>query len=277
MIGVVKNDFAIEISNLRKTFDGKNFVLDGIDLTIASGEITVIIGPSGTGKSVLLKLILGLIKPTSGSIKVLGQEVSVMNNEQLAVLRRHYGVLFQDAALFDDLSALENVMFPLRQLRRDLKESEMLSRAKARLKQVGLEEQHDLKLPSELSGGMRKRVGLARALALDPEILIYDEPTTGLDPVLTEIIDQLIMSTEKSNFGTTSLIVSHELYGAFEMADRIVLLEKGKVLLSGPPRDFLRSELDFVKSFVSKGLHRDLKLKGIENANDIEGQALDGT
>ena len=265
MIGVVKNDFAIEISNLRKTFDGKNFVLDGIDLTIASGEITVIIGPSGTGKSVLLKLILGLIKPTSGSIKVLGQEVSVMNNEQLAVLRRHYGVLFQDAALFDDLSALENVMFPLRQLRRDLKESEMLSRAKARLKQVGLEEQHDLKLPSELSGGMRKRVGLARALALDPEILIYDEPTTGLDPVLTEVIDQLIMSTEKSNLGTTSLIVSHELYGAFEMADRIVLLDEGKVLLSGTPRDFLKSELDFVKSFVSKGLHRDFNLKAIEN------------
>ncbi len=251
----VISDIAIDISNLRKSFNEKYFVLDGVNLKILRGEITVIIGFSGAGKSVLLKLILGLLKPTSGSIKVLNQEMTGMNEEQLLRLRQHYGMLFQDSALFDDLSALDNVQFPLREHRRDLTKLQMLEIARSRLSDAGLEEIHFQKLPSELSGGMRKRVGLARALALDPEILIYDEPTTGLDPILKETVDNLIVHTEGLKKGITSIIVSHDLYGAFHIADHVAMIDAGKVLLYGTPADFLSSDIELVKRFVSKGIH----------------------
>jgi phospholipid/cholesterol/gamma-HCH transport system ATP-binding protein len=254
----MNSELAIDISNLCMAFDGPDLVLDHLDLKIPKGEITVIIGFSGSGKSVLLKLILGLLKPTSGSIKVLGEEITTMNDEQLHVLRRHYGMLFQDSALFD-MTALDNVVFPLTEHRRDLTEAQKIQIAKARLNDAGLDAKHYLKMPSEMSGGMRKRVGLARALALEPEILIYDEPTTSLDPVLTEVIDDLIVSTENSRQGTTSIVVSHELFGAFKMANSVAMLHAGKVLLFGTPADFLVSKNLLVKEFISKGLHQNQK------------------
>lgn len=244
---------AIKVSDLRKTFDGKAFVLNGMNLQIPKGKITCIIGFSGTGKSVLMKHILGLIKPTSGEIEVLGRNLWQMTNDELIAMRTRLGVLFQYAALFDDMTAMENVCFPLKEHRRELTESQRAEIAHRKLKQSGLDEQHYHKLPSELSGGMRKRVGLARALALDPEILLYDEPTTGLDPILTEVVDDLILSTHKAHAGSTSVIISHDLFAAFRLSDYIVMLEKGGVLLAGTQDVFHQSEIPLVKKFLSKG------------------------
>lgn len=249
-------DAAVEIKDLRKTFDGKDFVLNGMDLAIPKGKVTVIIGFSGTGKSVLLKHILGLLKPTSGSVSVLGSDITKMDVDELTLLRRRYGMLFQYAALFDDMTALENVIFPLKEHKPELGRPKMIEIARGKLKQSGLDEKHFHKLPSELSGGMRKRVGLARALALNPEILIYDEPTTGLDPVLTEMVDDLILSTHNLHKGTTSIVVSHDLHAAFRIADFMAMLHNGKVLLTGTPQDFLNTEIELVKKFVAKGVHK---------------------
>lgn len=245
---------AIVMKNVTKTFDGKDFVLKGIDLEIKKGALTAVIGFSGTGKSVVLKHILGLYKPTEGRIEVLGQDLSRFNPNQLTQFRCNFGVLFQSAALFDDMSVLENVLFPLDEHRRDLSSSQRLDIAHQKLKQVGLDLKHFQKLPSQISGGMQKRTGLARALALDPEILIYDEPTTGLDPILTEMVDNLILETHKHRQGITSVMVSHDLHAAFRIADYVAMLDAGKVLLYGTPDDFYKSDIEHVKKFVSKGL-----------------------
>lgn len=247
---------AIEIKDLRKTFDGENFVFQGVNLQIPKGKITCIIGFSGTGKSVLLKHILGLLAPTTGSISVLGRDVSHLSTHAKIDLRKHFGVLFQNAALFDDMTVLENVCFPLREHRGYLPEREILEIAQARLKLVKLDAIHYHKLPNELSGGMRKRVGLARAIALDPDILVYDEPTTGLDPILTETVDDLIFETHKHRTGLTSLVVSHDLYAAFRIGDYIAMLDSGRILLFGTPQDFYNSEIPLVKRFVSKGMKK---------------------
>lgn len=256
-----KLESAISIVDLKKTFDGRDYVLNGMSLEIPRGKITVLIGYSGTGKSVLLKHILGLIKPTSGSIQIFEQEITQMATAELTVMRKKFGMLFQYAALFDDMTALENVVFPLKEHRRDLSRAEMVEIARERLKESGLEARHYNKLPSEMSGGMRKRVGLARALALDPEILVYDEPTTGLDPVLTEMVDNLIVSTHNSRQGTTSVVVSHDLFAAFRIADHVAMLDSGRVLLYGTPADFLKSDIDLVKRFVSKGVRKELDIQ----------------
>ncbi|QLY26114.1 ABC transporter ATP-binding protein [Bdellovibrio sp. KM01] len=250
-----KQQSAVQIRDLKKTFDGIDFILKGIDLEIPRGSLTAIIGFSGTGKSVMLKHLLGLYKPTSGSIEVLGQDLSQMNEDELTKFRQKFGVLFQSAALFDDMSVLENVCFPLFEHRRDLKESQVLRIAEDKLHQVGLDPKHFKKLPSQISGGMQKRTGLARALALDPEILIYDEPTTGLDPILTEMVDNLILETHKSRNGQlTSIMVSHDLSAAFRIADHIAMLDSGKVLLFGTPEDFFNTDIELVKKFVNKGM-----------------------
>jgi phospholipid/cholesterol/gamma-HCH transport system ATP-binding protein len=214
----------------------------------------VIIGYSGTGKSVLLKHILGLLKPSEGSIHVLGEDLSQMDDAQLAKFRTNFGVLFQHAALFDDMTVLENVCFPLTEHRRELKKSEIIDLAIHQLKAVQFEEKHYDKLPSELSGGMRKRVGLARALALDPDIMVYDEPTTGLDPIRTEMVDDLILSTHKHRPGITSVIVSHDLHAAFRLGDTIAMLDSGSVLLKGPVDEFFKSDIDLVQRFLEKGM-----------------------
>ncbi len=251
------SETAIEISNLRKTFDGKEYVINGMSLNIPKGKITVIIGFSGTGKSVLLKHILGLLRPTSGTIKVFGKDVWSMNFDELIDLRCKLGVLFQNSALFDDMTVLENVHFPLIEHRRDLSFKAIDEIARAKLLASGMEEKHYNKLPGELSGGMRKRVALARALALDPDVLLYDEPTTGLDPILTEMVDDLILKTHQNHKGSTSVVVSHDILAAFRLADYLVMLDKGKVLLAGTKEDFYNTNIPLVKQFLSKGFKRE--------------------
>ena len=246
---------AIKITDLKKTFDGKEFVVNGMNLEIPKDSLTAIIGFSGTGKSVMLKHILGLFKPTSGKIEVLGQDITKMSPDELTVFRRKFGVLFQGAALFDDMTVLENVCFPLVEHKSEYSEEKIVQIATEKLRQVGLEEKHFKKLPSEISGGMQKRTGLARALALDPEILFYDEPTTGLDPILTEMVDNLILETHQQHSGT-SVMVSHDLDAAFRLADHVAMLNAGQVLLFGTPEDFYNSEIELVKRFVSKGIKR---------------------
>ncbi|MDG0815606.1 ABC transporter ATP-binding protein [Bdellovibrio svalbardensis] len=251
----MRNESAIVLKDVTKSFDGgKDFVLKGINLEVPKGSLTAIIGFSGTGKSVVLKHLLGLYKPTAGSIEVLGTDLSTLNEDQLTKFRCKFGVLFQSAALFDDMTVLENVCFPLFEHRRDLKETQVLRIAEQKLHDVGLDPKHFQKLPSQISGGMQKRTGLARALALDPEILIYDEPTTGLDPILTEMVDNLILSTHKSRPGTTSIMVSHDLSAAFRIADHIAMLDSGRVLLFGTPEDFFNTDIELVKRFVNKGM-----------------------
>lgn len=247
---------AVIMRDITKSFDGgKDFVLKGINLEIPKGSLTAIIGFSGTGKSVMLKHLLGLFKPTAGYIEVLGKDLSSLNEDELTKFRCKFGVLFQSAALFDDMTVLENVCFPLFEHRRDLKEAQVLRIAEEKLQQVGLDPKHYGKLPSQISGGMQKRTGLARALALDPEILIYDEPTTGLDPILTEMVDNLILSTHKMRAGnTTSIMVSHDLSAAFRIADHIAMLDSGRVLLFGTPEDFFNTDIELVKRFVNKGM-----------------------
>lgn len=251
----MSQEFAIRLKDVKKSFDGKEFVLKGIDLEIPKGSLTAIIGFSGTGKSVMLKHILGLYKPTSGDVEVLGIDLKTLNEDQLTKMRQRYGVLFQSAALFDDMTVLENVSFPLVEHRREMAPSEIKKIAEEKLQQVGLDPKHYHKLPGQISGGMQKRTGLARALALDPEILVYDEPTTGLDPILTEMVDDLILTTHKMGEGKlTSIMVSHDLAAAFRLADYIAMLDSGKVLLFGTPDDFYKTDIELVRKFVDKGM-----------------------
>lgn len=244
---------AIEITDLKKTFDGKDFVLNGINLAIPKGQITSIIGFSGTGKSVLIKHILGLLHPTSGTIKVLGRDLWDMKMDELIQMRIRLGVLFQYSALFDDITVMENVIFPLKEHRRGMPQPEKEATSSKILEQVGIEAKHFRKLPNELSGGMRKRVALARALVLEPEIILYDEPTTGLDPILTEVVDDLIVETHRHQAGSTSVVVSHDLFAAFRISDNIVMLNKGGVLLAGKPEVFHKSDDPLIQKFLSKG------------------------
>ncbi len=255
----MNNEYAVILDNVQKTFDGKDFILKGIDLKIPKGKLTSIIGFSGTGKSVMLKHMLGLFKPTSGKVTVLGTDLSTLSDNELTQFRCNYGVLFQSAALFDDMTVLENVCFPLEEHRRNLTKDQVTQIALEKLKMVGLDPKHNNKLPSQISGGMQKRTGLARALALDPEILIYDEPTTGLDPILTEMVDNLIVETHQARPGTTSIMVSHDLLAAFRIADFVVMLDAGKVLLAGAPEVFYKSDIELVRRFVDKGTKQDTK------------------
>jgi phospholipid/cholesterol/gamma-HCH transport system ATP-binding protein len=247
---------AIRLIDLKKTFDGKDFIVNGMNLDIPKGSLTAIIGFSGTGKSVMIKHILGIFKPTSGRVEVLGTDISKLNQNQLTKFRCKFGVLFQGAALFDDMTVLENVCFPLQEHRRDLTEEAVEEIAKDRLRQVGLDPKHFHKLPNQISGGMQKRTGLARALALDPEIIFYDEPTTGLDPILTEMVDNLILDTHRHRKGITSVVVSHDLDAAFRIADYVAMLNAGQVLLFGTPEDFFKTDIELVKKFVDKGMKR---------------------
>ncbi|PWU16360.1 MAG: ABC transporter ATP-binding protein [Bdellovibrio sp.] len=250
------SEIAIHLEDVRKTFDEKEYVVNGLNLDIPKGSLTAIIGFSGTGKSVILKHILGLYRPTSGRIEVLGEDLNKMDNDQLTDFRKNFGVLFQGSALFDDMTVLENVCFPLSEHRRELSEGQMVEIASRKLQQVGLDSKHFDKLPSQISGGMQKRTGLARALALDPEILFYDEPTTGLDPILTEMVDNLIVETHHHRTGITSVMVSHDLEAAFRIADFVAMLNAGQVLLFGKPEVFFETDNELVRRFVAKGMKK---------------------
>jgi len=192
------------------------------------------------------------LRPTQGLVKVLSTDLASLDEHSLNEFRKKFGMLFQSAALFDDLTSIENVEFPISEFKRKLSKDAVHDLAEQRLKVVGLGEQDYNKYPSELSGGMRKRVGLARALALEPEILLYDEPTTGLDPIISEMVDNLIVETQHHREGLTSVIISHDLQAAFRIGDYIAMLDAGQIRLFGPPKVFFESEDPFIKKFVSK-------------------------
>jgi phospholipid/cholesterol/gamma-HCH transport system ATP-binding protein len=222
-------------------------VLDSIRLDVNEGETLVILGGSGSGKSTLLRLMIGNIKPESGDILGLGKCVCSMTPMELRDYRKSIGVLFQSGALFNSMSVADNVALPLRE-HTDLPEETIQIMVKIKLELVGLRE-HAEKMPAELSGGMKKRAGLARALALDPKILFYDEPSAGLDPVTSAEIDQLIIKLNKL-LGVTSVVVTHEMDSAFRIADRMVLLDRGKFIVSGTPKEMKESTDPLVKQFV---------------------------
>jgi phospholipid/cholesterol/gamma-HCH transport system ATP-binding protein len=237
---------SIRIENLHKSFGDKK-VLQGVDLQIRKGESIAVIGASGTGKSVLIKHIIGLLKPDSGGIFVDGINVSALDQAELNEFRSRFGMLFQGGALFDSLTVFENVAFPLRNRTR-MKESDIRNRVMELLEMTGMQDWSD-KWPSELSGGMKKRAGLSRALAINPSIMLYDEPTTGLDPVMGGIIDKLIVKT-RDHFSVTSITITHDMRSAARIANRIAMLYKGKVIQAGTPEEIKDSRLPEVKEFV---------------------------
>jgi phospholipid/cholesterol/gamma-HCH transport system ATP-binding protein len=238
----------IEIRDLYKSYNNLQ-VLQGMDLGIHRGETITILGGSGTGKSVLLKLISGLEKPDHGEIRIDERDIVPLKEDEMVPIRRKIGMLFQGAALFDSLSAGENVAYPIREHFR-LAEKEIRQIVREKLRLVGLEGVEG-KMPAELSGGMKKRVGLARAIAIDPAIILYDEPTTGLDPANTERINQLIVELQKV-LKVTSIVVTHDLDSAYAVTDRLALLYKGRIAMVGSKKEFLASKLQAVQDFIAK-------------------------
>ncbi|MBN2332920.1 MAG: ABC transporter ATP-binding protein [Deltaproteobacteria bacterium] len=238
----------IELIDIRKSF-GHQQVLKGVNLPIRRGLTTVIVGESGQGKSVLLKHILGLVSPDAGKVMVEGQDITRLRGAALKQMRTRFGVLFQGAALFDSMTVFENIALPLRERTR-LPAVKILEKVQATLELLGLEGSED-KYPAQLSGGMKKRVGLARALQLDPEILLFDEPTTGLDPVKSREVYQMFHATQEK-LGYTSIIVSHDIPKIFNLADYIALLHNGVIQTCATPEDLQRDENPIVRSFVKR-------------------------
>jgi phospholipid/cholesterol/gamma-HCH transport system ATP-binding protein len=239
----------IRVRGLHKSFPPQH-VLRGVDLDIERGRTNIIIGGSGQGKSVLMKHLMGLLKPDAGQIWVDGVDVVPFKDQEMGKLRRKYGMVFQYAALFDSMNVVENIAFPLLE-RYNLPKSEVMERVRDLLKRLDLENVGGIeqKFPPELSGGQRKRVGLARALIDRPEILLYDEPTTGLDPVATKNVDEMISRTS-DEFGVTSVVISHDMASTFRIGDRISMLAGGKIIVSGTPEEVLRSQLPPLREFV---------------------------
>jgi phospholipid/cholesterol/gamma-HCH transport system ATP-binding protein len=226
---------------------GRQSVLNGVDLAVESGETLVIMGRSGGGKSVTLKHIIGLMKPDSGTIEICGRDIVPLSERQLMPIRRQVGMLFQSGALFDSFTVEENIAFPLREMgERD--ESVVREKVRRALEVVELTG-HGRKMPENLSGGMRKRVGLARAIISEPQCVLYDEPTSGLDPIVTDSIDKLILRLQKT-LGVTSVVVTHDVKSAFHIGDRIAYLHKGKIYFHGTPDEMRASEDPLVKDFV---------------------------
>jgi len=236
----------IEVRNLKKSF-GSHLVLDGISLLIEKGESVVIIGRSGGGKSVLLKLLIGLIKPDSGQVLIEGRDIVPMSERQLLPIRRKFGMLFQGAALFDSMTVAENVAFPLRR-DRSLSERQIGEKVAEMLEMVDLPGTED-KNPSELSGGMRKRVGLARAIIYHPEIVLYDEPTTGLDPIVSDSIDNLILRV-RDRLDVTTVVVTHDMRSARRLGQRILMLHDSRLYAAGTPEAIFQSQDPIVRQFI---------------------------
>jgi phospholipid/cholesterol/gamma-HCH transport system ATP-binding protein len=236
----------IKVRGLRKQF-GPNLVLDGVDLDLERGKVNVIIGASGAGKSVLIKHIMVLLRPDRGGIWVDGTDVFSLGAHDLAVFRRRFGLVFQFAALFDSLTVEENCAFPLKEHTQKSK-AEIKEIVRDRLTALGLDGTQP-KYPGELSGGMRKRVGLARALVLEPQILIYDEPTTGLDPLATKNVDDMIQSTA-SRYNVTSVVISHDMASVFRIADRIAMLHERRILASGTVDEILANQNPYLYDFI---------------------------
>ena len=237
----------IVVKQLEKRFGAKK-VLNGLDLTITDGESLVIIGRSGCGKSVLLKHIIGLLKPDSGHIFIDERDITAMNDAELNELRKRFGMVFQGAALFDSMTVAENVALPMREHAR-MSEQAIRDRVTEKLRLVGLEGVEDVH-PASLSGGMKKRVGLARAMAIDPEFILYDEPTTGLDPIMADAINDLIRSLQ-TKLAITSVAVTHDMRSAYKIGDRIAMLHGGKIIYEGTPIEIQKCEDPAVCQFIS--------------------------
>jgi len=237
----------IQLIDLHKSF-GDNHVLRGVNLTIERGETMVIIGGSGSGKSVILKHIIGLMKPDRGRVIVAGKDLATLKERSVDELRKKFGMLFQYAALFDSLSVWENVGFALRQ-QTHLSDEEIRRMAAEKLAMVGLRGVED-RMPADLSGGMKKRVGLARAIAMEPEILLYDEPTTGLDPIMADAINELIVEM-KRRLRVTGVAITHDMTSAYKIADRIAMLYQGKIQEIGTPDEIKYSDNPIVHQFVT--------------------------
>ncbi len=237
----------IRIVDLHKSFQSQK-VLDGVNLEIEDGKTTVIIGRSGGGKSVLLKHIIGLMKPDSGQILVDDVDIAKLDDRGLNEVRKKFGMLFQEGALFDSMNVAENVGFTLREHTK-MKEEEIRVAVAEKLKAVGLTGIEE-KMPSELSGGMRKRVALARAIAINPEIVLFDEPTTGLDPIMLEAINQLIIDTQK-NFNLTCIVISHDIESIFKVGHKIAMLYEGKIIEYGTPEEIKKSPNPVLQQFLT--------------------------
>ena len=249
----------IEIKNLKKDF-GPKHVLKDVNLTIPKGKTTVILGGSGCGKSTLIKCLIGLEEATAGEILVGGRDITKIHSEmKMAAFRRKFGYLFQEGALFDSMTVGENVTFGLRYLT-DVPEKDYPKIIREKLALVGLTEDVARLNPSELSGGMKKRVSLARVLAVEPEVILYDEPTTGLDPIMSDIISDLIIDL-KQKLGVTSVVITHDMHSAFKIADQIAFLYEGQILLHGTPQDFKKTENPYVKQFVNGSSHGPIRMK----------------
>ena len=231
--------------------------MNGLDLFIEVGKVTVIIGQSGSGKSVLLKHMIGLIQPDKGKVEIDGQDISSFNERQLNEIRKRFGMLFQEAALFDSMTVGQNVAFPLIEHSK-LPKSEIREIVSEKLAHVGLRGVED-KMPSELSGGMKKRVGLARAIALEPEIILFDEPTTGLDPIMADAIDQLIVDIQ-SRLSVTCVVISHDITGTFKIAHKIAMLYQGKIIEYGTPEEIESSRNPILKQFLEGNMEGPIKV-----------------
>jgi phospholipid/cholesterol/gamma-HCH transport system ATP-binding protein len=239
-------DCKIRIRGLRKAFGPKQ-VLDGVDMDVAPAESLVIIGGSGTGKSVLLKHIIGLLKPDAGTVEVDGVAVEKLGNREITEFRRKFGMSFQEGALFDSMTVWQNVAFPLQRLTK-MSRSEINDRVEECLALVRLEGVGE-KLPSQLSGGMRRRVGFARGVAHSPEILLFDEPTTGLDPVTTALIDEVILDLN-NRLQITTVTITHDMESAFRIGDRIAMIHQGKIIAEAPPEEFRHLEDPRIQQFI---------------------------
>jgi phospholipid/cholesterol/gamma-HCH transport system ATP-binding protein len=230
---------------------GSQLVLRGINLRVHKGEILAIIGRSGSGKTVLLRLIIGLVRPNRGQILIEGTDITQLSGRRLDRVRERFGMLFQGGALFDSMTVFDNVAFPLRE-KTDLPPSEIAAQVQKMLENVGLGEM-GYKFPAELSGGMKKRTALARALVTNPSSILFDEPTTGLDPILVHAIHQLIQETHDT-FGYTAVIVSHEIPEVFEIATRVAVIHEGRIIAEGTPEMILKSPDPFIQQFISGSL-----------------------
>jgi phospholipid/cholesterol/gamma-HCH transport system ATP-binding protein len=240
------DDPHIEVRAVSKSF-GKKRILDDINLSFGRGQISVIIGGSGTGKTTLLRMLIGLEKPSTGEILVDGEDIAPLGDTDMNRVRRKFGMVFQYAALLDSMTVMDNVAFPLREHTR-LKEKEIVAKVTDKLSELGLENVGAL-FPSELSGGMRKRVGLARALMLEPQIIVYDEPTSGLDPFTTELVDDMILGARKQH-GVTSIVISHDMASAMRIADKIFMLAEGRLAASGSPDELASGKSDVALRFI---------------------------
>ena len=237
----------VAVEDMHKSFGSQN-VLSGISLRVKRGETLAVLGRSGTGKSVLLRIIIGLEKPDSGTVRIHGQDIADLALDQLGEVRKQMGFLFQHAALYDSLTVEQNVAFPLQHHKKKMSKSERGGRVRELLAEVGME--GDLaKMPSDISGGMQKRVGLARALALEPDILLLDEPTAGLDPISAAEIDDLVLKLQQEHH-MASIVVTHDLHSAKTIADRLALLNEGEVVIEGSFEELQKSDIEFVREFL---------------------------